>query len=234
MMSVAAVALIAGTSFAYAQEKGHEAGPAAQQSAPAAEHGATTAPAGRDAAKPMAPSPGMKATQSEQKSPAANQRAEENMQGQKPNGMRSENNDAKGGKDMKAEGRNENKDMKAEGRENTDMKGEGRDNKMNADSKGTAERSQTTGQAGAGAKLSGEQRTKITTVIRNEHIRPLEHVNFSISVGTRVPRDVEFHRLPTEVITYYPEWRGYEYILVNGQILVIDPATYEIVAVLDA
>jgi Protein of unknown function (DUF1236) len=234
MMSVATAALIAGTSFAYAQEKGHEAGPAAQQSAPAAEHGATTAPAGRDAAKPMAPSSGMKATQSEQKPPASNQRAEENMQGQKPNGMRSENNNATGGKDMKAEGRSENKDMKAEGRENTDMKGEGRDNKMNADSKGTAERSQTTGQAGAGAKLSGEQRTKITTVIRNEHVRPLEHVNFSISVGTRVPRDVEFHRLPTEVITYYPEWRDYEYILVNGQILVIDPATYEIVAVLDA
>ena len=86
MISVAAAALIAGTSFAYAQEKGHEAGPAAQQGAPAAEHGATTAPAGRDAAKPMAPSPGMKATQSEQKTPGAanNQRAEENMQGQNP------------------------------------------------------------------------------------------------------------------------------------------------------
>jgi hypothetical protein len=86
MMSVAAVALIAGTSFAYAQEKGHEAGPAAQQSAPAAEH----APAAAPAAKTMAPSPGMKATQSEQKAPAAaqNQRAEDNMQGQKPGGMR--------------------------------------------------------------------------------------------------------------------------------------------------
>ena len=41
---------------------------------------------------------------------------------------------------------------------------------MNADSKGTAERSQTTGQAGAGAKLSSEQRTKITTVIREQHV----------------------------------------------------------------
>jgi uncharacterized protein DUF1236 len=224
MMSVAAVALIAGTSFAYAQEKGHEAGPAAQQSAPAAEHAPAAAPAGRETAKPMAPSSGMKATQSEQKPPAAapNQRAEENMQGQKPNGMRSENNNATGGKDMKAEGRDNNTNA------------EGRDNKMNADSKGTAERSQTTGQAGAGAKLSGEQRTKITSVIRETHVAPVTNVNFSISVGTRVPRDVEFHPLPTEVITYYPEWRGYEFILVNGQILVIDPATFEIVAVLDA
>jgi hypothetical protein len=242
MMSVAAAALIAGTSFAYAQDKGREggaaAGPAAQQSAPAAEHGATGAPSGRESAKPTAPSSGMKATQSEQKAPGAgNQRAEENMQGQKPNNMRSENNNA-GGKDMKAEGREQKTDMKAEGRDNRngDMKAEGRDRNgnMNAETKTESRSQTTTGQAGAGAKLSSEQRTKITTVIRNEHVRPVEHVNFSISIGTRVPRDVEFHRLPAEVITYYPEWRAYEYILVGNQIVVIDPATYEIVAVLDA
>jgi Protein of unknown function (DUF1236) len=60
------------------------------------------------------------------------------------------------------------------------------------------------------------------------------NVNFSISVGTRVPRDVSFHPLPTEVVTIYPEWRGYNFVLVGGQIVVIDPATFEIVAVIDA
>jgi hypothetical protein len=234
MISVATVALIAGTSFASAQgvggrEGGGGSAPAAQQGAPA-EHSASPAPAGRESAKPTAPSSGMKATQSEQKAPGAtNQRAEE---GQKPGGMRSENNNGSGGKDMKAEGR----DNKAEGR---DSNAEGRDNKMNADSKGAAENkgateNRTTGQAAAGGKLSGEQRTKITTVIRGTHVAPVANVNFAISVGTRVPRDIEFHQLPTEVITYYPEWRGYEFIMVNNQILVIDPATFEIVAVLDA
>jgi len=95
--------------------------------------------------------------------------------------------------------------MKAEGRE-------GRDNNKNAD-----DRSQmTTGQAGAGAKLSTDQRTKITTVIRNEHVAPATNVNFSIAVGTRVPREgVTLRPLPAEVITIYPEWRGYEFILVH-------------------
>jgi Protein of unknown function (DUF1236) len=243
MMSVAAAALIAGTGFANAQgtggrEGGGAAGPAAQQSAPAAGGAATshesTAPAGREAAKP-APSSGMKATQSEPKAPNAgqNQRAEENAPGQKPTGMHSETNTPNGAKDMKAEGKDkaDGKDMKAEGRDNN-MKPEGRDNKMNADSKGTSER--TTGQAGAGGKLSGEQRTKITTVIKQQNIRPVEHVNFAISVGTRVPREVGFHPLPAEIVTIYPEWRGYEFILVNDQILVIDPRTLEIVDVLDA
>jgi hypothetical protein len=71
-------------------------------------------------------------------------------------------------------------------------------------------------------------------VIRNQHIAPVTNVNFSISVGTRVPRDVSFHPLPEEIVTIYPDWRGYEFILVNGQIVVIDPQSFEIVAVLDA
>ena len=32
----------------------------------------------------------------------------------------------------------------------------------------------------------------------------------------------------------YPEWRGYEFVQVHQQILVIDPATLEIVAILEA
>jgi Protein of unknown function (DUF1236) len=36
------------------------------------------------------------------------------------------------------------------------------------------------------------------------------------------------------VFVIYPEWRGYNYILVGDQILVIDPRTHQIVAILDA
>src|SRR5258708_26381513 len=99
---------------------------------------------------------------------------------------------------------------------------------------GTSVQSQTTGQAGAAAKLSTEQRTQITTVIRDQHVQPLTSVNFSIAVGTRVPRDVRFYPLPREVVTIYPEWLGYEFILVPNQIIVIDPRTFEIVAILEA
>ena len=103
------------------------------------------------------------------------------------------------------------------------MNAQDRNGKMNAEAEGEAER-QTVGQAGAGAKLSTEQRTKITSVIREQHIAPVSNVNFSISVGTRVPRDVTFHPLPAEVVTIYPEWRGYEFILVGDQLVVIDPS----------
>jgi len=120
----------------------------------------------------------------------------------------------KKGKDMKAEGREDRNGTKAEGRNGAESK--------------------TVGQAGAGAKLSTEQRTKITTVIRDQRIAPVNNVNFAISIGTRVPREVSFHPLPAEVVTVYPEWRGYEFFLVRDQIIVVDPRTLEIVAVLEA
>jgi hypothetical protein len=92
----------------------------------------------------------------------------------------------------------------------------------------------TTGQGAASgsAKLTGEQRTKITTIIKKQHVQPA-HVNFSVQVGARVPRSVHFYPLPTEVVEVYPEWRGYDYILVGDQIIVIDPRSDEIVAILE-
>ena len=250
LISAAALALIAGTGFANAQGTGtnrESGGAAAQQSAPSTGTSATTP--GRDATEPTKPSSGMKATQSEPKSPAGatkSQRTEENAPGQKSKSMSSET-ETKGGKDMKAEGREGRGDnMKAEGREGRDrdqnaQNREGRDKDQNAQTRdrngnmNAETKSQTTtGQAGAGAKLSTEQRTKITTVMKSQRVEPVTNVNFSISVGTRVPREVRFHPLPREVVTVYPEWRGYEFVLVNNQIVVVDPRTYEIVAILDA
>lgn len=113
------------------------------------------------------------------------------------------------------------------------------DNKMAPGSKSATDSqtksSTTTGQAGAGAKISTEQRTQITSVIKQQNVKPVTNVNFSISVGAKIPRgSVTFHALPAQVVTIYPEWRGHEYILVGSEIVVVNPRTLEIVAVLEA
>ena len=230
LMSVAAAALIAGTGFASAQGTMSREAPSSgaaptQQSAPPSERGSAATPMNRDASPSGAPAEAPKSAQSDEKaSPQGGMKAgakgeksaqDNNMKGERSKGMSSENDKAGASKDMKAEDRNGN---------------------MNRadDRNGAAKSATTTGQAGAGAKLSTEQRTKITTVIKSQNVRPVTNVNFSISVGARVPRDVGFHPLPAEIITIYPEWRGYEFILVNNQILVINPRTLEIVDVIDA
>jgi len=102
-------------------------------------------------------------------------------------------------------------------------------------SQSTTEQKTTTGQGAAAgsAKLSAEQHTKITAIIKQHKVAPAQ-LNVSVRVGIRVPDSVHFYPLPQEVFVIYPEWRGYDYILVGDQILVINPRTHEIVAILDA
>jgi Protein of unknown function (DUF1236) len=221
MITAATAALIAGTGFANAQGMNREApsaGAGMQQSAPSSDRGSAATPMNRDSA----PEQGTKSTQSEEKMQPKGGKTQQ-TQGDMKAGQKGE---------KSAQDTNMNKGEKPNAM--SSEKAEDRNGSMKADSKGADSKSQTVGQAGAGAKLSGEQRTKISTVIRNQHVAPVTNVNFSISVGTRVPRDVAFHPLPTEIVTIYPDWRGYEFILVNGQIIVVDPQSFEIVAVIDA
>ena len=98
-----------------------------------------------------------------------------------------------------------------------------------------SDRSSTTGQGAAAgsAKLSAEQSTKISAVIRQRKVAPVR-LNVAVRVGTRVPGSVHFYLLPQEVYVIYPEWRGYNYIMVGEEIIVLDPRTHEIVAILQA
>jgi len=99
----------------------------------------------------------------------------------------------------------------------------------------TGQNRATTGQGAAAgsAKLTTEQRTKITSVIRQHKVEPA-HLNVSVGVGTRIPTSVHVYPLPVEVIAIYPEWRGYDYILVGDEIVIINPRTHEIVAIVEA
>jgi hypothetical protein len=58
------------------------------------------------------------------------------------------------------------------------------------------------------------------------------NVNFSVTIGTRVPRSVRLAPLPATVIEIVPEYRTYHYVVVRDDIVFVDPVSYEIVYVL--
>lgn len=98
---------------------------------------------------------------------------------------------------------------------------------------GSAEKS-TTGVGGSGT-LTVEKRTRIKqTIIKSGRAPRVNNVNFSISVGTTVPRTVTLVAVPPAVIEIYPAWRGYEYFIVGDEIVIVDPGTMQIVAVIPA
>jgi hypothetical protein len=92
------------------------------------------------------------------------------------------------------------------------------------------------GERGGSVQLSEDQRSHIKTVIGNGRGPRLSRSNmdFSISVGTRVPRSVHFVTLPDEIVQIVPQYRGFEYFLVEDEIVIVDPHTLEIVAVIPA
>jgi hypothetical protein len=49
-----------------------------------------------------------------------------------------------------------------------------------------------------------------------------------------VPDTVEVYEIPDTIVDIVPEYRGFDYIVVRDELLIIDPDTLEIVAVLPA
>jgi hypothetical protein len=88
--------------------------------------------------------------------------------------------------------------------------------------------------SGPPAALSAEQHVKIRNTLRIEKSERLAKVPFSTKVGEAIPGTVHLYVLPVSILEYAPQYRGYEYILVGDEILIVDPRTLRIVAVIDA
>jgi hypothetical protein len=86
----------------------------------------------------------------------------------------------------------------------------------------------------APAALSAEHHAKIWEAVRGEKAAPFTGAKFSVTVGEAVPQTVHLNRLPARVIEFAPQYRGYEYVLVGDEILIVDPRTHRIVAVIPA
>jgi hypothetical protein len=85
-----------------------------------------------------------------------------------------------------------------------------------------------------GVTLTNEQRTTIrTTVLQGSNAPRVNNVNFSLNVGTVVPRDrVKVVAVPPTLVEIHPAWRGYLYFIVGERIIIVEPDSYKIVAVL--
>ncbi|HKA76875.1 MAG TPA: DUF1236 domain-containing protein [Pseudolabrys sp.] len=247
LLSSVAVALLLSAGVASAQGMSKdtpERAPAAQQNAPA---------------EKVAPSikSEQKAPKSEQKAPQTTGQATPDKSDKALQKSGQAAPDAKSGKARETTGQapksdadekartpsramdNDKKSGAADGKSDVRSRGEQNEQSPNGASKSTQSAPQenraTTGQGAAAgsANLSTEQRTKITSIIRQRKVEPV-HLNVSVSVGTRIPSSVHVFPLPVEVVVIYPEWRGYDYILVGDQIVIIDPRTHEIVAIVEA
>jgi hypothetical protein len=238
MIAVATAALIAGTSAGFAQQQGGAPGGApAGQMAPKS--------SGQTTGQPAAPG-GVHNGAAETKGGknAAEERGEQsktNRTGQaRPNQNRETTGQAPQN-ERKGTQSNERRENRTEGNKATSGATEerrldqnrareerGRDNDRNR---------ATTGQGAApnSVNVTPEKRTQIHQVFIKERGAPrVDRVDFDVSVGTAVPRSVRFIPVPKTIIAIQPSWRGYDYFMVGDQIVIVDPRSLEIVAIIDA
>lgn len=223
LISVAAAALIAGTGFANAQgtgatSPGGSAGGAATttQSAPS---GSSAAPMNRDSGGMNRESGGMNNAQSKE--------------GMSKDGMKDSAQSKEGLSKDRTNSAQSREGMSKDGMKDSAQSKEGmsKDSAQSKDSKSTT----TTGNAATSATAAPppEKRTQIVSAIRSEKIPETTNINFNISVGATVPTSVRFYPLPPRIVEIYPEWRGYEVILVSGRYIIVRPHTHEIVYIIE-
>ena len=234
LATVAMAALIGCTSFAVAQNAGTQGG--AMQSQGAQQHqtgnpgGAMSTPSGGNAqtepstSAPQGSSPeGKGFTQEDRNKSATPQRGAQEQRG--PQNQRGAQGNQPG-----QTGANGTQERVGQDQDHAQDRGKAQGQ---AQQNGTSGRSG--GAGGASVQLSQDQRTKIRGVIVGDrNVARVDHADFNIRVGVAVPRTVHIAVLPPEVVTIVPEYRGFEYVMVGDQLLIIDPDTLEIVAILPA
>lgn len=80
--------------------------------------------------------------------------------------------------------------------------------------------------------LTPGQQSKIRDSVKAAKVDHAARMRFPVAVGAEVPRNLHFYPLPKEIAEVAPEYRDYFYVVAEEKIVVIDPLSYRIVAVL--
>jgi Protein of unknown function (DUF1236) len=89
---------------------------------------------------------------------------------------------------------------------------------------------------GSNVRLSEQQRTQIRDTVINGHNAPrVGHVDFDVRVGTVIPRGrIHIVPVPETLVRIEPRWRGFLYFVYEDEVVIVNPRTYLIVAVVPA
>ena len=92
-------------------------------------------------------------------------------------------------------------------------------------------------QAGTRSRISvsTQQRTRIhNVVLRRGFISRFRvtHVNFAIRVGVFVPRSFHLFVIPEDIVIIAPQFRGFLCFVIDDEFVIVDPVTFEIVAII--
>lgn len=240
LLMISTAALLAGTAMAVGQgtmehkDSGSQPGASQGQSGQAQPKGAEQSK-GRETQGQGQMQPGQAQGQKSQPSTTGQaprgeerNRAEKNLRNQGEKGAQGpmqHERDQKG-----AQGKSEKDRIRTQGQNQRDQDQQRTQGQMQRDQK--MHEGQRESSSKGSVTLTTEQRTKIReTVLQGRSAPRASRVDFSINVGTVVPRTVHIVEVPRTIVEIHPEWRGYRYFVYNDEIIIVEPRTLRIVAV---
>jgi hypothetical protein len=80
--------------------------------------------------------------------------------------------------------------------------------------------------------ITPEIGTEFKSYVTTQKVAPVE-LDAEIAVGTSLPDTVVLQPVPDVIVTKSPEFQGYRYAVVGSRVVVVEPSTTKIVAVVD-
>lgn len=91
------------------------------------------------------------------------------------------------------------------------------------------------GEQRSAVSVNQDQRRQVVDRLHRDHdfTRENQNINMRVSVGERLPDHVRARPLPPDIVDIVPQYRDYDYTVIDNRVEVINPRTREIVDVLD-
>jgi hypothetical protein len=80
-------------------------------------------------------------------------------------------------------------------------------------------------------ELTPAQRTTIYRTVTRERA-PAVPSGVDVRLGARVPQALELREIPSTVVEEVPTVRRYRYMIVNNEVVLVDPATSEVIEII--
>ena len=93
----------------------------------------------------------------------------------------------------------------------------------------STQRGQTTS-----ATVNDQQRTQIIEKLRSDRTaaRTTQNLNIQVNIGQALPPRVRPRALPPDIVRIAPQYRGYEYTVVEDEIVIVEPRSRRVVDVI--
>jgi len=85
-------------------------------------------------------------------------------------------------------------------------------------------------------QISEQQRTQVRETLSRDRTtlaRENQNLNIQVNVGVTLPGHVHVRTLPPDIVRIAPQYRGYEYTVVEDEIVILEPRSRRVVEVLE-